>query len=270
MSLNAVYPIHMTATTMVQAQRTFEHAAESIASGLNSYVNPADSFIASGLDTSIRSAKLAISAAETGYNFTSIADSALAGVSDSLQRIRELTIQASNGIYSDEQRSVIQAEINQNVSQIKQTLENATMNGKKTINAVTPENSNVAPVMDFVVGSDVSTTVSYDPNIVLGDMNFDVSSPQKASESLANIDEMLTDINAKRGEIGAVQSSFESAIEQQSSNIISFSSSLSNIQDTDYISAIMDLKKSQFTLEAMAKVMKTVMNSQSYVLDLLK
>ena len=83
-------------------------------------------------------------------------------------------------------------------------------------------------------------------------------------------DEMLSEINSKRGEIGAVQASFETAIETQSSNVVNYSSSLSNIQDTDYVSAIMDFKKSQFTLEAMAKVMKSVMNSQNYVLELLK
>ena len=53
-------------------------------------------------------------------------------------------------------------------------------------------------------------------------------------------------------------------------NIMSTTASLSDIQDTDYISAITDLKKAQFSMELMAKVMKTVMNSERYVLDLLQ
>ena len=266
MSLSVVMPIgiYSAQTGMVQAQRTFEKAAESIASGLNSYVNPADKYVATGLDTTIRSAKKAIENAQTGYNFTAVADSALGNVSESLQRIRELSIQASNGIYSDSQRAVMQQEINQNVEQIKQTL------GQSTINAVTPENPNPAPVTDFMVGTDSTSIISYDPNMALDSLNFDVSTPEAAAASLAQADSMLSDIGSKRGEIGAVQSSLEGAINQQMTNIMSTTASLSDIQDTDYISAITDLKKAQFSMELMAKVMKTVMNSERYVLDLLQ
>ncbi len=255
---------------MLQAQKTFEKAAQSIASGLSSYVNPADMYVATGLDTTIRSSKQAINAAQMGYNFTSVADSALGSISENLQRIRELSIQASNGIYSESQVSAMQAEIDQNVEQMKQTLSQANFNGKPTINAVTPENPNAAPTVDFMVGTGSTDMITYDPNVVLGSMSFDVSSPDAAAATLAQVDTMLSDIGSKRGEIGAVQSSLEGAINLQSTNILSYASSLSDIQDTDYVSAIMDLKKSQFTMEAMAKVMKAVMNSQSYVLDLLK
>ena len=271
MPLSVVYPIGgLTQSAMVQAQRTFEKAAQSIATGIIADLNPADRYVASGLDSSIRSAQQAIENAQSGYNFTMTADSALASVSENLQRIRELSIQASNGIYSDKQVSAMQAEIDQNINQIKQTLGSATFNRKQTINAVTPDNPNAAPVVDFMVGESSTSIISYDPNIVLGDMNFDVSTPEAASQTIAQVDEMLGDIGSKRGEIGALQTSFEGAINQQSSNILSQSSSLSGIQDTDYLSAIMDLKKSQFTMEALVKVMKTQMNAERYVLDLLK
>ena len=101
-------------------------------------------------------------------------------------------------------------------------------------------------------------------------MNFDVSTPEAAAQTLANVDEMLKNIGSKRGEIGAVQTSFEGAIEQQSANIMSYASSLSDIQDTDYISAISDMQQSKYQMEALVKVMKTMMDSQDYILDLLK
>lgn len=271
MSLNVVYPIHMSAPSALQVQqKNFEKVAQSIASGLNSQITPADKYVATGLDTSIREAKQAINNAQSGYNFTMTADTALDSITQNLQRVRELSLQASNGIYSGSQVSAMQSEINQNLDQIMQTLNNATFNGKSTLNAITPDNPNAVPAVDFMVGTGTSSVISYDPNFNLGSMNFDVSTPSKASATLAQVDSILGDIGSKRGEIGAVQTSFEGAIAQQSSNILSYASSLSGIQDTDYVSAISELKKSQFTLEAMAKVMKAVMNSQSYVLDLLK
>lgn len=272
MSLSVVMPIgiYSAQTGLVEAQKSFDKAAESIASGISSYVNPADTYVASGLDTSIRSSKKAIENAQTGYNFTATADSSLGNITENLQRIRELSIQASNGVYSDSQRAVMQAEINQNVEQIKQTFANSTFNGKPVLNAVTPDSPSPAPAVDFMVGSDSSSVITYDPNIAMDSLNFDVSTPENAQAVLSQVDAMIGDVNAKRGEIGAVQSSFEGAIDQQTTNIMNQTASLSEIQDTDYVSAIMELKKSQYSMELMAKVMKTVMNSDRYVLNLLK
>lgn len=271
MSLNVVYPIHLSAPSALSVQqKKFEQVVQSIATGINSQVNPADKYVSTGLDTSIRSAKQAINNAQSGYNFTLTADTALESISRNLQRVRELSVQASNGIYSASQVSSMQGEIDQYMNQITQTLNNATFNGKSTLNAITPQNLTAAPVVDFMVGTNSSSIVSYDPNFNLGVMNFDVSTPQAANATLAQVDSILNNIGSKRGEIGAVQTSLEGAIAQQSSNIMSIASSLSGMQDTDYISAISELKQSEYTMEAMVKVMKAVMNSQDYVLDLLK
>ena len=255
---------------MIQAQRAFANAVESIATGIQANLNPADSYVATGLDTSIRSARQAMSNAEMGYNFTAMADSTLDSVTGNLHRIRELALQAANGVYSDSQISAMQAEIDQNVEQIRQTFENSDFNGKKTVNAVTPEDSSVAPTVNFMVGANSTEMISYNPNIELGSMNFDVSSPDAAAASLAQVDTMLNNIGSKRGEIGAVQTSFEGAIQQQSTSIMSYASSLSGIQDTDIVTAVAELQKAKFSMEAMGKVMKAVMNSERYVLDLIK
>ncbi len=263
-------PIYTARTGMIQAQKTFEKAAQSIASGMKANVNPADMYVASGLNTSIRAAGKAMENVQTGVNFTAVADSALSSVNDSLQRVRELTVQASNGVYSDSQLAAMQEEINQNVAQIQQTLGGATFNGKATVNAVTPSSPTPVPSVDFMVNPENSQSISYDPNVALPEMNFDVTNPTAAANTLAQVDSMIADLNAKRGDIGAVQSSLGAAASQISSSMMSNAQSLSDIQDTDYVSAIMDMKKSQFTMEAMAKVMKAVMNSDKYVLDLLK
>lgn len=270
MSVNAIAPIFLAQSGMVQAQKALEKSALSIASGLNSRINPADEYVASKLDTTIRSAKAAISNAQNGYNFTDVADSALKSISNNLQRIRELSIQASNGIYSEQQTAAMQAEVNQNAEQIQQTLSQAAFNGKSTLNVITPENPDAASTVDFFTGSNSTEFVSYDPNVALGSLNFDISTSDKAVAALAQVDTILDNINSKRGEIGAVQTSLEAAVDYQTASIMSYASSLSGVQDTDYVSAIADLKKSQYTMEAMAKVMKAVMNSERYVLDLLK
>lgn len=262
--------IYSAQTGMTQAQKVFEKAAQAIASGISARVNPADSYVASGLDSSIRSAHKAIENAQNGYNFVAQADSSLASVTQNFNRIKELSVQAANGIYSDSQRSVIQAEINQNVEQIKQTFANSTFNGKQTLNIVSPDSPSISPTMDFMISADSSAVISYDPNMTMDSLSFDVSTPEAAQKTMGQVDSIIEDINSKRSEIGAIQAGFEGAINQQTNNILTSSAALSSIQDTDYITAISDLKKSQFSMELMAKVMKTVMNSERYVLDLLQ
>lgn len=263
-------PLYSASSGMLKAQKSIENVAQSIASGIKIDVNPADSYVASGLNTDIRAAKKAIENAQTGYNVTSVADSALSNIANSIGRIQELSVQASNGLYSDEQRAVMQNEINQNVEHIQKTFANATFNGKNVLNSVTQDNPDAVPVLDFFTGSDSSSVISFDPNIVTSDFKFDVSSPEAAADSLAKANEIMKEVNSKRAEIGAVQTDFEGAINQQMSSIMSSSSALSDIQDTDYLSAIVEMKKSAFSMEAMAKVMKTVMNADKYVLNLLE
>lgn len=273
MTLNFVAPIGSYSTLqtgMVDAKRSLEKVAESIATGINSQIEPADSFVASGLNADIRALNQSLENAQTGFNFTTVADSSLASITENLGRIRELTIQAGNGVYSDAQLAVFQKEINQNVEQIKQTFANATFNGKSTINAVTPEQDNVVATVDFFVDPLSSKSVQYDPNIAIDSLSFDISTPATAKNSLTKVDIMLKDINTKRAEIGSTQLTFEGVIQQHTSSVLTSSSALSSIQDTDYVSAIAELKKSEFSFELMAKVMKTVMNSERYVLDLLK
>ena len=57
----------------------------------------------------------------TSQDMLKIADGALGSITDSLQRIRELSVQAYNGLYTDADRGAIQAEIDQLKQSISDT-----------------------------------------------------------------------------------------------------------------------------------------------------
>lgn len=270
MSLSAVMPIYIAQAGIAQAQATQQKAIEEIASGLLVNVNPADEYISQKLETEIRAANQARANAQTGINVTDVADAVLNNVSQSLGRIQELSVQAANGIYSESQRKVMQEEINQNVDQIKQTLGNATFNGKTILNPVSEQN-NPIPNINFQVGTDSSSNsiVSYNPNLSLSEINFDITTPEAARNTLDSIEKLTSEINNKRGEIGATAAKLNSSIEQQTTNAINSTASQSTISDTDYLSAILDLKKSEITQESLIKVIKSSMQSQKLLLNLI-
>lgn len=270
MSLSAVMPIYIAQTGITRAQEAQQEAIQEIASGLLANVNPADEYISQKLETEIRAANQAMSNAQTGINVTAVADAALNNVSQSLGRIRELAVQASNGVYSDSQRNAIQMEINQNLEQIRQTLGNATFNGKNVLNVV-PTGGNPAASINFQVGtgSGSESTISYDPNIALDELNFDVTTPDGARAALDSIDSLMGDINSKRGELGATNAKLQSSIEQQMTNMMNSTASKSSMSDADYLSAFLKFKQAGITQESLIQVIKSSMQSQEYLLNLI-
>ena len=79
-----------------------------------------------GLNAAVRNAGDGIALAQT-------AEGALGSVNDSLQRIRELAVQASNATNSDVDREALQAEVDQLVNEISKTSEETNFNGRKLL-----------------------------------------------------------------------------------------------------------------------------------------
>ena len=270
MSLSAVMPIYIAQTGITRAQEAQTEAIQEIASGLLANVNPADEYISQKLETEIRAANQAMENAQTGINFTAVADATLNNVSGALGRIRELAVQAANGVYSDSQRNAIQMEINHNVEQIRQSLGNATFNGKDVLNVVST-GENPAPEINFQVGSGSGSEsmVSYDPNMTLGEMNFDITTTDGARAALESIDSLMADINTKRGELGATNAKLQSSIEQQMTNMMNSTASKSSMSDADYLSAFLKFKQAGITQESLIHVIKSSMQSEKLLLNLI-
>ncbi len=270
MSLSAVMPIYIAQTGITRAQEAQTEAIQEIASGLLANVNPADEYISQKLETEIRAANQAMENAQTGINFTAVADATLNNVSGALGRIRELAVQAANGVYSDSQRNAIQMEINHNVEQIRQSLGNATFNGKDVLNVVST-GENPVPEINFQVGtgSGSESMVSYDPNMTLGEMNFDITTTDGARAALESIDSLMADINTKRGELGATNAKLQSSIEQQMTNMMNSTASKSSMSDADYLSAFLKFKQAGITQESLIQVIKSSMQSEKLLLNLI-
>jgi flagellin len=73
------------------------------------------------LRAQIRGSQKAFDNTQDGINVLNIADGSLQTITDSLQRIRELAVQASNDTYNTAQRSAMQVEIEQLLTDIDRT-----------------------------------------------------------------------------------------------------------------------------------------------------
>jgi len=115
-----------------KSQQALFDASSKLTSGkrINSAKDdPAGLAIANLLTSQIRDNNQSIRNANDGISLTQVADGALSGANDALQRIRELAVQAGNGTLNDTNRDNIQAEINQLTDHLADIGKNTKFNG---------------------------------------------------------------------------------------------------------------------------------------------
>ena len=90
-------------------------------------------------------------------SFVQVAEGYLAETTDVLQRIRELAVQASNGVYSDEDRMQIQVEVSQLVAEVDRIASSAQFNGMNLLTGRFSKESDT--VMQFQVGANADQNI---------------------------------------------------------------------------------------------------------------
>lgn len=140
-------------------KKLLNSAFQKLSSGLriNSAADDAAGLAISTRFTSqTRGLNQAIRNASDGVSLVQTAEGALSSVTDNLQRIRELSIQAANGTLNDQDRGAIQAEIDQLTSEIERIGETTTFNGKKLLDGT-------SGLQNFQVGANARQTIGIGP-----------------------------------------------------------------------------------------------------------
>ena len=185
------------------------------------------------LTSQVEGNRQAISNVYDGISLAQVAEGGLSGINEDVNRIRELSIQAGNGLLSDGDRQAIQSEITQLQDNISQTIEQTEFAGKPLLSS----DGNI----DFQAGANPGQTLSIGTQDVaagLSDiLNVDVSTAQGAADALAAADEAQEFVGGARGDLGAIQNRFESAARNLSQADVNVAAARSRIQDTDFASA---------------------------------
>ncbi|HHC73198.1 MAG TPA: flagellin FliC [Thiotrichales bacterium] len=202
----------------------------------------------------IRGNAMAIRNASDGISLAQSAESALGQLSDNLQRIRELAVQASNGSISNSDRSQLQKEVDQLTQEISRVIQTADFNGNALLSSTS--------TLTFQVGYEGSATnqVSVNTTTVTGIAGYsgdleatgtiNITTSANASAALGSLDSAITTVAQQRATFGAVQNRFEAVI----SNLNAFNESLtaarSRIQDADFAAETANLTRTQILQQA--------------------
>ena len=181
------------------------------------------------------------SAAERGNNVLNVADGALSSMYDSLSRIRELGLQASNSaIYSKDELSMMQAEIDQIKQGITDIARNTQFNGLKLLDG------SMATML-------VNVTLEE-----LGIADFDVTK----KFDIRDIDNALKKVTSAQSSIGAQSNRLAYTIMNNQNTSYNLESAFSSLRDTDMAEEMSDLHKNQILEQVRLNMQKKRMEQE--------
>jgi len=208
-----------------------------------------------GMSTSIRNANDGISMAQT-------AEGALGKVSDSLQRMRELSVQAANATNSDSDKNSLDKEFGELAKEIQRVLGGTSFNGQHMLGAD-------AKAFQFQVGANTSsndaiditstnlttdatiTAVAGTDNTGAGRAVIDSTATAASIKTVIdNIDLAISTVSDQRAVMGASQSRFDSVIANLQSSVENQTAARSRIMDTDFAAETANLSRSQILQQA--------------------
>jgi flagellin len=225
--------------------------------------------IAERMNAQIKGMNVAVRNANDAISLSATAEGALAKVSDSLQRMRELAVQSANVTNNDGDRTNLDAEYQQLGEEIGRVMSSTKFNGKAIL-------AGDSGTLTFQVGAnsddtiDITTTdmsTNADVTAVTGG---DITSAANATTAMDNIDAALDTVTQERANYGAYQNRFESVIGNLQVASENQASARGRIMDADFASETANLSRGQILQQA-GMAMLTQANSQpQQVLALLR
>ena len=231
----------------------------------------------------IRGLNQASTNAQNGISFIQTTEGFLQSTTDIVQRIRELAVQSSNGIYTDEDRMQIQVEVSQLIAEVDRIASQAQFNGMNMLTGrfakPTGENTVTASMwlhiganMDQRTQVFIGTMTSKALNLrnVGDEQIMSLGTPDDANRAIGTLDEALKKINKQRADLGAYQNRLEHTVNGLNIGAENLQAAESRIRDTDMAKEMVEFTKNQVLTQAGTAMLAQANQSTQGVLSLLQ
>lgn len=230
--------------------------------------------IADRMNSQIRGMGVAVRNANDGISLSQTAEAGMGEMTETLQRMRDLGIQAANtGAVSATDRDKLQAEFNQLNDELSRIVKNTEFNGKKILNG------SLSGGINFQIGA--NTTSDNQIAVSINNMSGTLSGVTAASiggsatsagilSAVDIIDVAIEGIDTARAKLGAVQNRFTTTISNLSSSIENQAAAKSRIMDTDFAAETAALSRNQILQQAGTAMLGQANQAGQSVLGLLR
>jgi len=242
----------------------------------NSVDDVAGMAIATRLSAQIRGLNQAVRNANDGISIIQTAEGATEQVTNMLQRMRELAVQASNDTYNTDDRTFLNMEFQALNSQINTIATNTQWNAADLLNG--PARDTGTGIFSFQVGANAAQTISITfPNMKTSGYGLlasvaptAITNTSAANSALGTISSALDRVNLERAKMGAIISRLQFTADNLFSVSAKASESRSRIEDTDYAVATTDLARRNIIQQAAQSMLAQANQAPQLVLQLLK
>ena len=214
-----------------------------------------------------------------GVSFIQTTEGYLQETTDILQRVRELAVQAANGIYSDEDRMQIHVEVSQLVSEVDRVASQAQFNGMNLLTGRFGANSD--RIMQFHIGANMDQNA----RVYVGTMtaqalglkgaqggeddSISIKEPESANATIGTIDSALLVVSKQRADLGAYQNRFEMAAKGVDVAAENTQAAESRIRDTNMASEMVNYTRNQILTQSGTAMLAQANSKSQNVLALL-
>lgn len=271
----------LTQNAITKNERSMSAAMEQLATGkrINKAGDDAAGLaIASRMTAQINGVAQGARNGNDAISLLQTADGALVEVTNMLQRMRELAVQASSGTYGQTDRTALQVEFKALRDEINRIAKNTQWNGQDILDGDAGGSTGVSQVV-FQVGANASQTVSatitnFNSSVATSATasvgTAGVSSATSASNAITKVNNAITSVNTERATLGAVMNRLEYAVDNLLNVKANAEASRSRIEDTDYAAATTELARTQIIQQAATAMLAQANQIPQTVLALLK
>ncbi|MEC0370800.1 flagellin [Paenibacillus chibensis] len=203
--------------------------------------------------------------AQDGISLLQTAEGDLTEVHSMLQRMNTLANQAANGTYQNEDRSNLQKEVTQLVTEINRITANSNFNGVSLLKS----SGSVKFQIGVTSGESLTVTLSSNKASALGISGLSISTATKATSALSLIKSAISKVSTNRANLGAYQNRLEHTINSLGVTSENLSAANSRIKDADMATEMTAFTKNQILVQAGTAMLAQANSAPQAVLKLL-
>ena len=238
--------------------------------------------IATRLEAQSRGFSAAVRNANDGISLLQVTDSAMSSISDSLQRMRELAVQASSGTNGTSDIANLQTEFKQLADEVNLIASGAKFNGVTLLGAAATTvqvGADSGDTRSVAITNDITAAVSATAGTAGGVDTTGLAfytataaavTSADADAALSAIDNAFTDLNTARAEVGSHMSKFDRIVSDLAVKIENTESAKGRIMDADYAVETAKLSRNQILQQAGTAMLAQANAMPQSVLSLLR
>lgn len=285
-----------TQNNLNKSQSALGTAIERLSSGLrinSAKDDAAGQAIANRMTAQVKGLTQAARNANDGISVAQTTEGALNEINTNLQRIRELTVQATSGTNSADDLVSINNEVVDRLKEINRVSTQTSFNGVKVLASTTTLNIQVGANDKETIGislKQIDSSTLFAGNAGMSGVTeastgaasigilsgytaaagTTAATATVASGLLANIDKALSDVDSLRSSLGASQNRFESTVNNLNNTVTNLTAARSRIEDADYATEVSNMSRAQILQQAGTSVLSQANQVPQTVLSLLR